>query len=98
VVEFEWFEWQLNQILYVDDTALAADENLQLQRLVIEVVRVSERRKLSMNLQRARLCMRVTRKENVDLDITLNGIRMESEWKKLTIFGIYQWILIETVA
>jgi hypothetical protein len=39
-------EWQLSQILYVDDTALVADEECKLQILVSKFVRVCERIKI----------------------------------------------------
>jgi hypothetical protein len=66
-------EWQMNQILYADDTALIADKEYKLQKLVSKFGRVSERRKLSVNVARSKV-MRVTRRENVgDIDVT-------SEW------------------
>jgi hypothetical protein len=70
-------EWQVNQILYADGTAVLADEECKFQRLVSEFGRVCERRKLSVNVANSKV-MRVTRNENVgDTEITLNGIRME---------------------
>jgi hypothetical protein len=70
-------ERQVNQILYVDDAALIADKECKLQKLVSEFGRVCERRQLSANVAKSKV-MRVTRRENVgDIDITLNGIRME---------------------
>jgi hypothetical protein len=45
--------------------------------VVSEFRRVCERRKLSVNVAKRKV-MRVTRRDNVgDIDITLNGIRME---------------------
>jgi hypothetical protein len=70
-------EWQVNQILYADDTAIVADEEFKLQRPVSEFGRACERRKLSVNGAKSKV-MKITRRENVgDIDITLNGIRME---------------------
>jgi hypothetical protein len=70
-------EWQLNQILYADDTALVTDEESKLQSLVTEFRKVCERRKLSVNVAKSKV-MRVTRRENADnLNITVNGVRME---------------------
>jgi hypothetical protein len=43
-------EWQVNQRLYADDTALIADTECKLQNLVSEFRRVCERRKLSVNV------------------------------------------------
>ena len=42
-----WFE--INQLLFADDTALVADSEKKLFRLVTEFDRVCERRKLRMN-------------------------------------------------
>jgi uncharacterized protein YpiB (UPF0302 family) len=42
-------EWQLNQILYVDDTALETEEKCTFPRLVSQLGRVCKRRKLSVN-------------------------------------------------
>jgi hypothetical protein len=47
-------EWQLNQILYANDTALVADEKCRLQRLVNEFGRVCERRELYMNVAKSK--------------------------------------------
>jgi hypothetical protein len=70
-------EWQLNQMLYADETAVVADGTCDFQRLVSEFGRGCERRKLSVDVANSKV-IRVTRSENVgDIDITLNGIRME---------------------
>jgi hypothetical protein len=70
-------EWQLNQVLYADDTALLADKESKLQSLVMEFGKVCERRKLSVNVAKNKV-MRVTRTENADnLNITINGVRLE---------------------
>jgi hypothetical protein len=70
-------ERQVNQILYADDTALIADKECELKKLVIEFGRLCERRKLSVNVAKSKVMM-VTRMTNVgDIDVTLHGIRME---------------------
>jgi hypothetical protein len=70
-------EWKVKQILYADDRALIEDTEFKLQKLVSEFGRVSERSKLSVNVEKNKV-MRVTRRENVDdIGITLDGIRME---------------------
>jgi hypothetical protein len=70
-------EWQLNQILYADDTAVVADETCEFQRLVREFWIWCERMKLSVNVANSKV-MRLTRREKVvDIDFTLNGIRIE---------------------
>jgi hypothetical protein len=40
LISYSRCEWQLNQILYADDTELSADEKCKLQRLVSEFGRV----------------------------------------------------------
>jgi hypothetical protein len=54
---------QLNQILFVDDIALVADEECNLQKLFSEFDRVCERSKLSVNV--GKNVMIVTRMQNV---------------------------------
>ena len=41
--------FKINQLLFADDTALVADADEKLCRLVMEFVRVCERRKLRVN-------------------------------------------------
>jgi hypothetical protein len=43
----------VNQRLYADDTALIADTECKLQKLVSEFGRVCERRKLSVNVAKS---------------------------------------------
>ncbi len=42
-------EWNLSQLLFADDTALVADSERRLRRLVKEFGRVCKRRKLKVN-------------------------------------------------
>ena len=43
-------EWELNQLLFADDTVVAADPERKLWQLVTEFGRVCERRKLRVNV------------------------------------------------
>ena len=43
-------EWELNQLLFADDTVVAADSERKLCPLVAEFGRVCERRKLRVNV------------------------------------------------
>jgi hypothetical protein len=54
----------VNQILYADNTALIADKDCKLQKLVSEFGGVCERRKLSVNVAKSKV-MRITRREDV---------------------------------
>jgi hypothetical protein len=49
----------VNQILHADDTALRADKDYKLQKIVSEFGRVCERRKLSANDAKSKV-MRIT--------------------------------------
>ena len=60
-------EWELNQLLYADDTVVVADSERKLCQLVTELGRVCERRKLRVNVGKSKV-MRCTRKEGVVLD------------------------------
>jgi hypothetical protein len=70
-------EWQVNKILYADDTALVADKESTLQRLVTEFGKVCEKINLSVNVTKSKV-MRLTRSENANnLNMTVNGVRIE---------------------
>jgi hypothetical protein len=70
-------EWRLNQVLYLDDTAIVADKKSKLQSLVTEFGKLCERRKLSVHVAKSKV-MRVMRRENADnLNITVNRVRLE---------------------
>ena len=56
---------EINQLLFADDTALVADSEEKLGRLVIEFGRVCERRKLRGNVGKSRV-MRCSRYGNGD--------------------------------
>ena len=70
-------EWELNQLLFTDDTVVVADSERKLCQLVTEFGRVCERRKLRVNVGKSKV-MRCTR--NVDgarLNVMLNGEALE---------------------
>ena len=69
--------FEINQLLFADDTALVADSEDKLCRLVSEFGRVGERRKLRVNVGKSKV-MRCTRYGNGDrMNVTLNGEPLE---------------------
>ena len=70
-----WFE--INRLLFVDDTSLVADSEEKLCGLVSEFGRVCERRKLSVNVGKSKV-MRCFRYGNGDrTHVILNGEPLE---------------------
>uniref|UniRef100_A0A8C8DHP6 ribonuclease H n=1 Tax=Oryzias sinensis TaxID=183150 RepID=A0A8C8DHP6_9TELE len=70
-------EWSVNQLLFADDTALVADSEESLARLVEEFGRVCDRRKLRVNVEKSKV-MRCTRvKGERRLNVALNGELLE---------------------
>lgn len=70
-------EWEVNQLLFADDTVLVADTEEKLDRLVTEFGRVCERRKLRVNVGKSKV-MRCTRREGgARLNVMLNGELLE---------------------
>ena len=59
------FRFEINQLLFADDTALEADSEEKLCRLVSEFGRVCERRKLRVNVGKSKV-MRCSRYGNRD--------------------------------
>ena len=57
--------FEINQLLFADDTALVADSEEKLCRLVSECGRVCERRKLRVNIGKSKV-MRCSRYGNYD--------------------------------
>ena len=57
------YEWELNQLLFADDTVVVADSERKLCQLVTEFGRVCERRKLRVNIGKSKV-MRCTRNED----------------------------------
>ena len=56
-------EWELNKLLFADDTVVVADSERQLCQLVTEFGKVCERRKLRVNVGKSKI-MRRTRNED----------------------------------
>ena len=69
--------FEINQLLFADDTALVADSDEKLCRFVSEFGRVCERRKLRVNVGKSKV-MRCSRNGNGDrLHMILNGEPLE---------------------
>ena len=72
--------FEINQLLLADDTALVADSEDKLCRLVSEFGRVCERRKLRVNVSKSKV-MRCSRYGNGDrmhvMHVILNGEPLE---------------------
>ena len=65
--------FEINQLLFADDTVLVADSEHKLCRLVSEFGRVCERRKLRVNVGKSKV-MRCSRYGNGDrMHVILNG-------------------------
>ena len=68
--------WKVCQLLFADDTALVADSEERLQRLVDEFARVCDRRKLRVNVNKGKV-MRCAREEGRRMEVRLGGERLE---------------------
>ena len=70
-------KFEINQLLFAADTALVADSEEKLGRLVSEFGRVCEKRKLSMNVGKSKV-MRCSMYGNGDrMHVILNGKPLE---------------------
>ena len=70
-------EWELNQLLFADDTVVVADFERKLCQLMTESGRICERRKLRVNVGKSKV-MRCTRNEDgARLNVMLNGEALE---------------------
>ena len=75
--------WELNQLLFADDTVVVADSEEKLCQLVSEFGRVCDRRKLRVNVGKSKV-MRCTRNEDgFRLNVVLNGEALEDQFKYL---------------
>ena len=70
-------EWELSQILFADDTALVADSEEKLQKLVTEFDRVCERRKLRVNVSKSKVMCCSRREDGVRMNVRLKGELLE---------------------
>ena len=70
-------EWELNQLLFMDDTVVVADSERKLCQLVTDFGRICERRKLRVNVGKSKV-MRSTRNEDgARLNVMFNGEALE---------------------
>ena len=69
-------DWELNQLLFVDDTVVVADSERKLCQLVTEFGRVCERRKLRVNVGKSKV-IRCIRNDGARLNVMLNGEALE---------------------
>ena len=74
LLEVSGQSWQLSQLLFADDTALVADSEEKLCRLVSAFGRVCERRKLRVNVGKSKV-MRCSR----DVDASRISVRLNGE-------------------
>lgn len=70
-------EWNLNQLLFADDTALVADSEEKLRQLVTEFGRVCERRKLRVNVGKSKVMKCTRRVDGGMMNVMLNGEILE---------------------
>ena len=88
-------KFEINQLLFADDTAIVADSEEKLCRLVSEFGRVYERRKLRVNVGKSK-DVRCSRYINGDrMHVMLNGEPLE-RWIVLSTYG-RKWQLMEDV-
>ena len=70
-------DWEMNQLLFADDTVVVADSEEKLCQLVTEFGRVCERRKLRVNVGKSKV-MKCTRNgDGARLNVMLNGEVLE---------------------
>ena len=77
LVEDDGRHWELCQVLFADDTALVADSEDKLQKIVEEFDRVCVRRKLKINVNKSKVMRCSRREDGRRLNVRLNGERLE---------------------
>ena len=70
-------EWELNQLLFADDTVVVADSERKLCQLLTEFGRVCERRKLRVNVGKSKVMSCTRSEDGVRLNVMLNGEALE---------------------
>ena len=70
-------EWELNQLLFADDTVVVADSERKLCQLVTEFGRVCERRKLRVNVGKSKVMMCTRNEDGASQNAMLNGEALE---------------------
>ena len=69
--------WELNQLLFADDTVVVADSERKLCQLVTEFGRVCERRKLRVNVGKSKVMRHIRNEDGARLNVMLNGEALE---------------------
>ena len=87
--------FEINQLLFADDTALVADSEEKLCRLACEFGRVCERRKLRVNVGKSKVIRRSRYGNGDRMHVILNGEPLE----ELVVFSTWgrMWQLMEDV-
>ena len=70
-------EWELNQLLFADDTVVVADSERKLCQLVTEFGRVCEGRKLRVNVGKSKVMRCIRNEDGARLNAMLNGEALE---------------------
>ena len=70
-------EWELNQLLFADDTVVVTDSERKLCQLVTEFGRVCERRKLQVNVGKSKFTRCTRNEDGARLNVMLNGEVLE---------------------
>ena len=70
-------EWELNQLLFADDTVVVADSERKLCQLATEFRRVCERRKLQVNVGKSEVMRCIRNEDGARLNAMLNGEALE---------------------
>lgn len=79
--------YEVNLMLFADDTVIVADSKEKLCRLIDEFGKVCDRRKLRVNVSKSKV-MRCSREENViGMNVRMNGEQME-EVKSFDYLGV----------
>ena len=69
--------WELNQLLFVDDTVVVADSERKLCQLVTEFGRVCERNKLRVNVGKSKVMRCTTNEDGPRLNVMFNEEALE---------------------
>ena len=70
-------EWELNQLLFADDTVVVADSERKLCQLVTEFGRVCETRKLRVNMGKSKVMRCMGNEDGARLNVMLNREALE---------------------
>ena len=70
-------EWELNQLLFADDTVVVADSERKLCHFMTEFGRVCERRKFRVNVGKSKVMRCTGNEDGARLNVLLNGEALE---------------------